>query len=109
MPGDRLAFAIEVRGEEDHVRRLGGLGDLGDLLAAIVGDDVLRGEVVVDVDTELALARILRQVADMAVGGEDPIVVAEVAFDRPRLGRRFHDHEVLWHGAECSTGFCTLS
>ena len=41
----------------------------------------------------------------MAVRGEDLVVRAEVALDRPRLGGRFHDHEVLGHGgAECSTG-----
>ena len=66
--------------------------------------DVLRREVVVDVHAELALAGVLRQVADVAVRREDAVVVAEVAFDRPRLGRRLDDHEVLWHGRECSTG-----
>ena len=86
---------------------LGRLLDLGDLLAAVVGDDVLGREVVVDVDAELALAGVLGQVADVAVGGEDPVVVAEVALDRPRLGRRLDDHEVLRHGRECSTGSCT--
>ena len=35
MPGDRLALAVEVGGEEDHVRGLGRLGDLGDLLAPV--------------------------------------------------------------------------
>ena len=85
----------------------GGLLDVGDLLAPVVGDDVLGGEVVVDVDAELALARVLGQVADVAVGGEDPVVGAEIALDRARLGRRLDDHEVLRHGRECSTGSCT--
>ena len=70
-------------------------------------DDVLGREVVVDVDAELALAGVLGQVADMAVGGEDAVIRAEIALDRPRLGRRLDDHEVLWHGRECSTGSCT--
>ena len=83
---------------------LGGLGDVVDLLAAVVVDDVLGREVVVDVDPELALAGVLRQVADVAVGGEDAVVVAQVALDRPRLRRRLDDHEVLGHGRECSTG-----
>ena len=107
VPGDGLALAIEVGGEEDGVGPLGGLLDVGDLLAAIVADDVLGREVVVDVDAELALAGILGQVADVAVGGEHAIVGAQIAFDRPRLGGRFDDHEVLWHGRECSTGSCT--
>ena len=83
---------------------LAALLDVVDLLAAVVGDDVLGREVVVDVDAELALAGVLGQVADMAVGGEDAVVVAEIALDRPRLGRRLDDHEVLRHGRECSTG-----
>ena len=105
VPGDRLALAVEVGREIDVDRPAGGLLDRGDLLAPVVGDHVLRREVVVDVDAELALAGVLGQVADVAIGGEDLVVVAEVALDRPRLGGRFHDHEVLGHGGrECSTG-----
>ena len=74
VPGDRLALAVEVGGEEDLVRALGGLLDVGDLLAPVVGDHVLRFEVVVDVDAELALAGVLGQVADMAVGRKDAVV-----------------------------------
>ena len=43
VPGDRLAFAIEVGGEEDHVGRLGRLGDLGDLLCAGPRRSRIRG------------------------------------------------------------------
>ena len=78
-----------------------------DLLAPVVGHDVLGLEVVVDVHPELALAGVLRQVADVAVRGEDAVVRAEVALDRPRLGRRLDDHQVLWHGRESSTARCT--
>jgi len=67
MPGDRLALAIEVGCEVDHVGGPGRLRDLVDLLATVLGDDVFGGEVVVDVDPELTFARVLRQVADMAV------------------------------------------
>ena len=67
VPGDRLALAVEVGGEIDLVGALGGLLDVGDLLAPVVRDHVLRFEVVVDVDAELALARVLGQVADVAV------------------------------------------
>ena len=105
VPGDRLALAVEVGGEVDEVGRLGGLRDLGDLLAAVVRDDVLGGEVVVDVDPELALAGVLGQVADMAVGGEDPVVRAQVALDRPGLGRRSRRSRGSWSSrAESSTG-----
>ena len=104
VPGDRLALAVEVGGEIDLVRALGGLLDVGDLLAPVVGDHVLRFEVVVDVDAELALARVFGQVADMAIGGKDAVVATEIALDGARLGRRFDDDEVLGHGRECSTG-----
>ena len=67
VPGDRLAFAVEVGGQEDLVGAAGGLLDVRDLLAAVVRDHVVGFEVVVHVNAELALARILGQVADMAV------------------------------------------
>ena len=87
VPGDRLAFAVEVGREVDEVGPLGRLLDVGDLLAPVVVDDVLGGEIVVDVDAELALAGVLGEVADMTVGREDTVVVAEVALDGPRLRR----------------------
>jgi hypothetical protein len=97
VPRDRLALAVEVRGEVDGVRAAGRLLDVGDLLAAIVADDVLGLEVVVDVDAELALARVVRQIADMTVRGENPVVVSQVPFDRSSLRRRLDDDKVLRH------------
>ena len=104
VPGDRLALAVEVGGEVDLVRALGGLLDVGDLLAPVVRDHVLGFEVVVDIDAELALAGVLGQVADMAIGRKDAVVTTEIALDGACLGRRFDDDEVLGHGRECSTG-----
>ena len=97
VPGDRLALAVEVGGEVDRVRALRRLLDVGDLLAPILGDDVLGREAVVDVDAELALAGVIGQVADVPVGSQDTVIVAEVALDRPCLGGRLDDHEVLRH------------
>ena len=91
VPGDRLALAVEVRGQVDRVGALGGLLDVGDLLAPVRRDHVLRLEVVVDVDAELALAGILRQVPDMAVRGQDSVICAEIALDGSGLGRRLDD------------------
>ena len=107
VPRDGLAFAVEVGGQVDGIGPLGRPLDLGDLLAPVVGHDVLGLEVMVDVDAELALAGVLRKVTDVAVGGQDTVVRAEVALDRSRLCRRFHDHKVLWHGRESSTARCT--
>ena len=91
VPGDRLALSIEVGREIDEVAALRGLRDVGDLLAPVLRDHVVRREVMLDVHAELALARVLGQVADMAIRGEDPVVRAQVAFDRPSLCRRFDD------------------
>ncbi len=53
--------------------------------------DVFGFEVVIDVDAELALAGIFRQVADMAVAGQDAVIVTEIALDGAGLGRGFDD------------------
>ncbi len=95
VPGDRLALAVEVRGEIHEVRAAGRLRDLPDLLAT-VRDDLVRGlEVVLDVHAELVLAELLREVANVSVGGEDAVAAAEVPLDRLRLRRRLDDHQVV--------------
>jgi len=87
VPGDRLALAVEVGREPDVVGDLDRLRDLRELLASVIGDDIFRREVVVDVDAELALAGVLREIPDVAVGGEDLVVGTQIAFDRPRPWR----------------------
>ena len=99
VPGDGLALAVEVRGEVHEVRRCGRPTDGVELLATVLVDDVLGREVVLDVDAQLALAGVLGEVADMTVGGQDLVAVAQVSLDRPRLGGRLDDHQVLGHGA----------
>ncbi len=95
VPGDRLALAVEVGREEDDVRALGRLLDVVDLLATVLVDDVFGLELVVDVHAELALAGVLGQVADVAVGREHAVIRPQIALDGARLGRRFDDDEVL--------------
>ena len=87
MPGDGLALAIEVGGQEHGVGRLGRSGDVRDVATAGLGDLVLGGEVVVDVHAELAFAGVLGQITHMAVAGQDPVVLAEIPLDRARFGR----------------------
>ena len=98
VPGDGLPLPVEVRGEIHQVRGGGGPADGGELLAAVLADDVLGREVVLDVHAQLALAGVLRQVPNVAVGGQDPVAVTKVPLDRPRLGGRLDDHEVPGHG-----------
>ena len=98
VPGDGLALAIEVRGEVDQVRGGRRAGDGVELLATVLVDDVLGREVMLDVHAQLALAGILGQVADMTVGGQHLVAFPQVSLDRPRLGGRLDDHQVLGHG-----------
>ena len=97
VPRDRLAFAIEVGREVDEVGLSGSLRNLADLLAAVRNDLIGRLEVVLDIDAELVLAELLRQVSNMSIGGQDLVARTEVALDRFRLGGRLHDHQVVVH------------
>ncbi len=97
VPGDRFALAVEVGREVHRIGALGGLADRTELLATVGDDLVLGREVMVDIHAELALARVLREVADMAIGGEDRVARPEIAFDRLRLGGRFDDDKIGSH------------
>ena len=98
VPGDGFALAVEVRGEVDEVGAGRRTGDGVELLATVLVDDVLGREVVLDVHAQLALAGVLGQVPDMAVGGQHLVALTQVSLDRPRLGGRLDDHQVLGHG-----------
>ncbi len=101
VPGDRLALAVLVSGQQELVGVLEGLLQRPDLGG--VGHDVERLEVVLGVDAQAAhlgvrdalrhLCRRRRQVPDVADRGEHRVAVAQEALDPPRLGRRLHDHE----------------
>jgi len=87
VPCDRLALAVKVRREVDGVGRLGLAGDGRELLLAILGNDVFGFEVVIDVDTQLALARVLGQVTDVTVRSQDPVAGAQISLDSARFCR----------------------
>ena len=102
VPGDRLALAVLIRGEVELVGRLQRPLELGDLLLLVGVDDVVGREVVVDVDAEpperpaLDLGRHLARrgdVADVADGGLDEPVLAQIARDRLGLGRALDDDQ----------------
>ena len=95
VPGDGLAFPVEVGGEPTVVGDATAWVMLVDLLAAVVGHHVFGREAVLDIDAELALAGVLRQVADMTVGGEDVVVrrPGNVRSSSPWPGQ-FDDHQV---------------
>ena len=107
VPADRLAFAVRVGGEQQLGRVLQRRLQVRDLLLLVVRDDVVRREVAVDVHAEPApvllldllghLGGRLGQIADVAVARLDPVLVAEEAAQRLRLGGRFDDDERFSH------------
>ena len=89
VPGDRLALAVGVGGQDQLLVVLQRLGDGADVLGAVGGDLPLHRELVLGVDR----AVLGRQVAHVAVGGEDGVAGAEVLVDGFRLGGRFDDDD----------------
>ena len=91
LPRDRLAFAVGVGGEDQTV----GIGE-----RRADGPKRPRGTLARGlVDQREAVlgphrARPRRQVPHMAVAGEHAVAGAEHPADRPRLGRRFDDHDL---------------
>ena len=89
VPGDRLALAVGVGGEDELAVGLQRLGDGADVLLALRRHLPLHREVLVGVDR----AVLGRQVAHVPVGGEDGVAGAEVLVDGFRLGGRFDDDD----------------
>ena len=90
MPGNRLTFAIRVGGEYQAVGALDGGGYFVEALLGFDVDVPGHGEVFVRQDRAILGG----QVADMAVGGQDLVALAEVLVDRFRLGRRLDNDDV---------------
>ena len=101
MPGDGLALAVLISGQQEFVGVLEKRLELGDLLLLVGVDDVEGLEVVVHVDPEAGprlaavlgrdLGSLVGHVADVADAGLDHVALAEVAGNRARLGRRLDD------------------
>ena len=87
VPGNRFSLAIQVGRQVHRIRGPGLAGDRLELFAAIFADHVFGLEIVLYVDTQLVLAGVLGQVADVAVRRQDPVAGPQVSLDRPRLGR----------------------
>ena len=88
MPGDRFALAVGVGRQNELVGALDGLGDVVQPLLRLGIDLPQHAEIVVGIDR----AALGRQVADMAEGGQDFVVLAQIFIDRLRLGGRFHQY-----------------
>ena len=109
VPGDGLALAVGVRGEQQLVDALERVAQLGDLALLLRRHDVERLELVVDVHAEpgprlaLVLGRDVRgaarQVADVADRRLDDVVLAQVRRDLLGLGGRLDDHQAARRAA----------
>ena len=106
VPGDGLALTVVVGGQVELVGLLEGLLELGDRLLLVGVDDVVGGEVVLDVDRELPVGALLhgggqlgglRQVADVPHGGLDVELRTQVAGDGAHLVGGLHDDELGGH------------
>ena len=104
VPGDGLALAVFIGGEQEFVGVLEQALELGHLLLLVAVHDVERLEVVVHVDAEpgprlgAVLGRDLRgavgHVPDVAHAGLDHIAVTQVPGDGPGLGGGLDDDEL---------------
>ena len=81
MPGDRLALAIGVSGEDQLVGTLDRPGDVGEALAGLGIDLPNHVEIVVRIDRSV----LRRQVAHVTERGQDFVAGAQILVDRLRL------------------------
>ena len=90
VPGDGLALAVGVGGQDQLVGVLDGRGDLLHHLGRPAVDVPVHVEVVVGLDR----AVLRRQVAHVPVGRQHLVLGAQVLVDRLGLGDRFDDDDV---------------
>ena len=98
MPGNRLALAVGVGGQDQLVGMFDGVGDLVDALLRALVDVPGHGEVVVRLDRTVLGG----EVADMAETGENFVAGAKIFVDGLGFGRGFNNENV--HAISCSRG-----
>ena len=81
MPGDRLALAIGVGGENEFVGALHGPGDVGEALAGLRVNLPDHVEIGIRIDRSV----LRRQVAHVTERGQDLVVWPQIFIDRLRL------------------------
>ena len=102
MPRDRLALAVQVGGEPDLGRALGGLAQFAHERLLVRVDLVVRLEgSLLDLHARNGalhpLGVLARKVADVASAGDDRIALAEEFLQLLGLRGALHDDEVLGH------------
>ena len=104
VPGNRLALAIRVGGENQPVGILDRLGDVGEALAGGAVDLPGHGEILVGPHRSVLGG----QIADMAERGQNLVVLAEIFVDGLGLGRRLRRRRHPY-GVQCPLGAKTTS
>ena len=87
VPGDRLALAVGVGGQDQAVGAFDGAGDVVQPLLGLVVDLPEHLEIMVRIDRAI----LGRKVADMAERSQNLVAGAQILVDRLGLGRRFND------------------
>jgi hypothetical protein len=90
VPGDRLALAVGVGGEDQLVGAFDRARDVVEPLLRLGVDLPEHAEIGIGIDR----AALGRQVAHMAERGHDFIAGTQIFIDRLRLGRRFHQYKL---------------
>ena len=90
VPGDGLALAIGVGGEDQLAGALDGLGNLVEALRRLGLNVPMHLEVVIWDDR----AVLRGQIADMAVGGDNAVFGPQIFIDGLGLGGQFDDYDV---------------
>ena len=89
VPRDRLALAVGVGRQNDPIGAPDRDANVAEPLGRLGVDLPAHGEIVVRIDR----AVLGGEIADVAIGGVDPVVLAQVFVDGLRLGGRFDDHD----------------
>ena len=87
VPGNGFPFAVRVSRQDQRVGILEGVGDVGNALGRLGVRFPHHLEIIVRIDRAILGGK----VADMPVGGQDFIVLAQVLVDRFGLGGRLYD------------------
>ena len=89
MPGNGFALAVRVGREDQAVIGLECRRDIGQALGGLAVHLPVHLEIFVGADGAI----LGRQVADMAIGGQDGKILAEILVDGLGLGRGFDDDD----------------
>ena len=90
MPADRLPFAVGIGCEDQFVVGVGfhRIDNRANMLLRLGGDVPFHFEIIVGIHRTV----LWRQVAHMAVGGQNSELIAEILVDRFRLGGGFYNY-----------------